>query len=96
MENIAIYLTPVLWSTINSSLFMDPEGILIPAKESIGPVLFGIQVLTFTIVTAIITIFSWIYFFFIHKMGWLKVEKSVEVLGRDAVMNSMGKDIDLT
>lgn len=97
LENISIYLAPILWSSVNSALFMDSEGALFPSKASfLKSELIGIQVLTLVIVTAIVASFSWVYFFFIHKMGWLKVEKAVEVVGRDAVMNSTAKDIDLS
>jgi ammonia channel protein AmtB len=38
---------------------------------------------------------SWIYFFPVKRLGGLRVPKSIEVLGRDTIINANSKGLDL-
>jgi hypothetical protein len=40
-------------------------------------------------------ILSWVYFFTLKRMKWLRVSKAVEVLGRDTIMNAESKGLEL-
>lgn len=64
-------------------------------KDSQGADLVGIQVLTLAIITGLVTVLSWAYYFPIKRLGSLKVPKSIEVIGRDAIMNANSKALDL-
>jgi len=95
LENCQIYILPIIWSTFNSALFQDTEGILVPKTENQGADLLGVQVLSLSIITALATVLSWIYFFPMKRLNSLKVPRSIEVLGRDAIMNANSKGLDL-
>lgn len=95
LENSQIYLLPIVWGTFNSALFQDTNGILVPEKDRQGAGLVGIQVLTLTIITGLVAVLSWLYFFPIKRLGQLKIPRSIEVIGRDAIMNANSKGLDL-
>lgn len=45
--------------------------------------------------TLIVSILSWAFFFPIKRLGALRIPKSIEVIGRDAIMNANSKGLDL-
>lgn len=93
MENCQIYIGPIFWATINAVIFQDSTGTLtnkIDALDSLGTQMLGLA-----LITILVIIFSWIYFFVVKRLGHLRISKAVEVLGRDTVMNAESKGLEL-
>jgi ammonia channel protein AmtB len=50
--------------------------------------LLGTELLGLASVTILALVLSWLYFFPMKRLDYLRVSKSVEVLGRDTIMNA--------
>lgn len=55
----------------------------------------GTQLLGLALISVVVIIVSWIYFFPMKRLSKLRVKKAIEVLGRDTVMNAESKGLDL-
>jgi ammonia channel protein AmtB len=67
----------------------------VPQLQTQGINQIGTQILGFALVTVYVTVLSWVYFFPIKRLNYLRIPKSVEVLGRDAIMNANSKGLDI-
>lgn len=78
-----------------ASIFFWPDaGILWGGKDSGS--LLGIQLLGFATISVWVLIVCWLYFFSLKRCRVLKVKKSQEILGLDAVDAAKAKGIDIT
>ena len=66
---------------------------MIPKKDSVDAL--GTQLLGLALITVLVIIVTWVFFFPLKSLGKLRVRKSVEVLGRDALMNAESKGLEL-
>lgn len=55
----------------------------------------GTQLLGLALITIYVIFVSWLFFFPMKRLKYLKVDKSIEVLGRDTVNNAKSKGLDL-
>ena len=94
IENCQIYILPIFWASINSVAFQDTEGILVMNTNNID--MLGTQLLGFALITILVVVVTWGFFFPMKRLNKLRIEKSVEVIGRDTLMNAESKGLDLT
>lgn len=57
--------------------------------------LLGTQLLGLALITILVIVVSWSYFFPMKRLNHLRVSKGIEVIGRDTVMNAESKGLDL-
>ena len=57
--------------------------------------LLGTELLGLASVTILALVLSWVYFFPMKRLNYLRVTKSMEVLGRDTIINAQSKGLDL-
>jgi len=55
----------------------------------------GTQLLGIALITILVIVITWIYFFPMKRMNRLRVNKGIEVIGRDTIMNAQSKGLDL-
>jgi len=55
----------------------------------------GTQMIGIGVIGGIVAVISWIYFFPVKRLGGLRVPKSIEILGRDTIINANSKGLDL-
>lgn len=84
----------MIWATINSVLFIDNEGIMVNNTTDLD--LLGTQLLGLAMITILVISISWMYFFPMKRLATLRVPISIEVIGRDTIMNAESKGLDLT
>ena len=95
LESCQIYILPVIWGSINSVIFMDSEGVLVKKTEGGNIDRLGTQLLGLALISILVLVFSWIFFFPMKRLNMLRVSKSTEVLGRDTIDNAISKGLDL-
>jgi ammonia channel protein AmtB len=93
MENYQVYGTASFTAMFVSVFFLPDKGILWGSDES-GSIL-GIQLLGWASVSVWTTVLTWIYFFSFKRCRVLKLKKSQEIIGLDALFQAKGKRIDL-
>ena len=84
---------PIFWSCINAVAFQDSEGLMITKIDGVDSL--GTQLLGLALVSVVVIVVSWIYFFPMKRLNKLRVNKAVEVIGRDTLMNAESKGLDL-
>lgn len=93
LENCQIYILPSFWACITAVVFRDTSGPLVSEQRSLDSL--GTELLGFALISILVIVISWIYFFPIKRLGRLRVKKGVEVIGRDTLMNAQSKGLDL-
>lgn len=78
---------------MNAVAFQDGEGLMVNKIDGVDSL--GTQLLGLALVSVLVIVVSWIYFFPMKRLNILRVKKSIEVLGRDTVMNAESKGLDL-
>ena len=58
--------------------------------------MLGTQLLGFALITILVVVVTWGFFFPMKRLHKLRIDKSVEVIGRDTLMNAESKGLDLT
>jgi len=74
---------------------MDSDGIMVSNNHGWTADRIGTQLLGLALITILVLIVTWGYFFPMKRLNLLKVDKSTEVLGRDTIMNAVSKTIEL-
>jgi len=93
MENCQIYILPIIWATFNSVWFLDGNSILVTDTSTLD--LLGTQLLGLALITILVIVISWGFFFPMKRLDYLRVTKSTEVIGRDTIMNAESKGLEL-
>lgn len=91
LESFQVYCTAGFWGMFASLFFWPEQGIFWKGKDS--GTLLGIQLLGFTAVSLWTIMISWIYFFSLKRSKTLKLKKSEEILGFDALQSARAKGI---
>ena len=58
--------------------------------------MLGTQLLGFALITILVVVITWGFFFPMKRLNKLRIDKSVEVIGRDTLMNAESKGLDLS
>jgi ammonia channel protein AmtB len=93
MENFQTFGTASFTAMLASVFLLPNEGIFWGSMNSGS--LLGIQILGWAAVSVWTTVITWIYFFAFKRCRLLKVRKSQEILGLDAIMQAHSKRIDI-
>jgi ammonia channel protein AmtB len=93
LENCQIYILPVIWGTFNSVLFLDGRSVMVTDTTNLD--LLGTQLLGLALISILVLVVSWGFFFPMKRLDHLRVSKSTEVIGRDTIMNAESKGLDL-
>ena len=58
--------------------------------------MLGTQLLGFALITILVVVITWGFYFPMKRLNKLRIDKSVEVIGRDTLMNAESKGLDLS
>ena len=80
-EGVSIHLMGGIWGTIATGLFNNKHGLFYGSDDCWT--FFGNQLLGMIAIIAWVVVTTLPIFLFIHKMGYFRIDKSIEVIGLD-------------